>query len=151
MYGKETYRGSRTVLLVSDGGQEFSDEDKNKITELYKRENLTLYWVYMRSTTGLSIEEESDDDSWKNTPEKRLHTFFKDLGIPYKVFEIESVKSFSEAIDTIDKQESQTLIVEEILPREIKIAPFFWIAMITMLILVLAQFYTAWGVRKAHE
>jgi mxaC protein len=151
MYGGETYRGSRTVLLVSDGGQEFSDEDKNKITELYKRENLTLYWVYMRSTTGLSIEEETDDDSWKNTPEKRLHTFFKDLGIPYKVFEIESVKSFSEAIDTIDKQESQTLIVEEILPREIKIAPFFWIAMLTMLILVLAQFYTAWGVRKAHE
>ena len=151
MYGKETYNGSRTVLLVSDGGQEFSDEDKKTITELYKRETLTLYWVYMRSTTGLSIEEESDDDSWKNTPEKRLHKFFKELGIPYKVFEIESVKSFSEAIDTIDKQESQTLIVEEILPREIKIAPFFWIAMITMLILVLAQFYTAWGVRKAHE
>jgi len=151
MYSKEVYRGSRTVLLVSDGGQEFSDEDKNKITELYKRENLTLYWVYMRSTTGLSIEEESDDDSWKNTPEKRLHTFFKDLGIPYKVFEIESVKSFSEAIDTIDKQESQTLIVEETIPREIKIAPFFWVAMLTMLILVLAQFYTAWGVRKAHE
>ncbi len=151
MYGKETYRGSRTVLLVSDGGQEFSDEDKNKITELYKRENLTLYWVYMRSTTGLSIEEESDDDSWSNTPEKRLHNFFKDLGIPYKVFEIESVKSFSEAIDTIDEQESQTLIVEEIIPREIKTAPFFWFAMITMLLLVLAQIYTAWGVRKAHE
>jgi len=151
MYGKETYNGSRTVLLVSDGGQEFSDEDKRTITELYKRETLTLYWIYMRSTTGLSIEEESDDDSWKNTPEKRLHKFFKELGIPYKVFEIESVKSFSEAIDTIDKKEMQTLIVEEIIPRESKLEPFFWLAMMTMLILVLAQFYTAWGVRKAHE
>jgi len=151
MYGKETYNGSRTVLLVSDGGQEFSIEDKQKIAELYKRENLTLYWIYMRSTTGLSIEEESDDDSWKNTPEKRLHKFYKELGIPYKVFEISSVKSFSEAIDTIDKKESQTLIVEEIIPRETKTEPFFWLAMITMLILVLAQFYTAWGVRKAHE
>ncbi|MBL4863520.1 MAG: VWA domain-containing protein, partial [Rhodobiaceae bacterium] len=70
MYAKETYNGSRTVLLVSDGGQEFSDEDKKRITELYKRETLTLYWIYMRSTAGLSIEEESDDDSWKNTPEK---------------------------------------------------------------------------------
>ena len=151
MYAKETYNGSRTVLLVSDGGQEFTDEDKRTITELYKRETLTLYWIYMRSTTGLSIEEESDDDSWKNTPEKRLHKFFKELGIPYKVFEIESVKSFSEAIDTIDKKEMQTLIVEEIIPRETKLEPFFWLAMITMLILVLAQFYTAWGVRKAHE
>ncbi len=151
MYAKETYHGSRTVLLVSDGGQEFSAEDKKLIAELYQRETLTLYWVYMRSTAGLSIEEEGDDDSWKNTPEKKLHKFFKSLGVPYRVFEIESVKSFSEAIDTIDKKESQTLIVEEIIPREIKTAPFFWLAMMTMLILVLAQFYTAWGVRKAHE
>jgi hypothetical protein len=67
------------------------------------------------------------------------------------VFEIESVKSFSEAIDTIDEQQDQTLIVEEIVPRENKSEPFFWLAIMTMLILVLAQFYTAWGVRKAHD
>ena len=151
MYEQESYNGSRTVLLVSDGGQEFSAEDKKTIAELYKRETLTLYWIYMRSTTGLSIEEESEDDSWNKTPEKRLHRYFKSLGIPYRVFDIESVKSFSEAIDTIDKQQDQTLIVEEIIPRVIKTEPFFWLAMITMLILVLAQFYTAWGVRKAHE
>jgi len=151
MYSQEDYRGSRTVLLVSDGGQEFSEENKQKIAEMYKRENLTLYWVYMRSTTGLSLQEEGEGDSWKNTPEKRLHSFFKGLGVPYKVFEIESVKSFSEAIDTIDKQESQTLIVDEIIPREIKTAPFFILAMITMMLLVFAQFYTAWGVRKAYE
>ncbi|MDC9725755.1 MAG: VWA domain-containing protein [Gammaproteobacteria bacterium] len=151
MYSKEDYHGSRTVLLVSDGGQEFSEEDKQKITELYKVENLRLYWIYMRSTTGLSIEEESEDDSWKNTPEKKLHKFFKELAIPYRVFEIESVKSFSEAIDTIDEQQDQTLIVEEIVPRENKTEPFFWLALITMLALVFAQFYTAWGVRKAHD
>jgi mxaC protein len=151
MYGKETYHGSRTVLLVSDGGQEFTDEDKQTITKLYKRENLTLYWIYMRSTTGLSLDEEGTDDSWGNTPEKRLHKFYKSLGIPYRVFEIESVKSFSEAIDAIDKQEDQTLIVDEIVPREIKTAPFFWMTMMTMLLLMIAQFYTAWGVRKAHE
>lgn len=151
MYAKETYHGSRTVLLVSDGGQVFTAEDKKTIIELYSRENLVLYWVYMRSTTGLSLDDESEDDSWKNKPEKKLHKFFKSLGVPYRVFEVESVKSFSEAIDTIDKQQNQTLIVEETIPREIKTAPFFLFAMITMLVLVLAQFYTAWGVRKAHE
>ncbi|HDY85611.1 hypothetical protein LCGC14_0625300 [marine sediment metagenome] len=151
MYGKEAYHGSRTVLLVSDGGQEFTDEDKQTIAALYKRENLTLYWIYMRSTAGLSLDEEGTDNSWGNTPEKRLHKFFQSLGVPYRVFEIESVKSFSEAIDTIDKQQDQTLIVNEVMPREIKTAPFFWVAMITMLLLMMAQFYTAWGVRKAHE
>jgi len=151
MYGKETYNGSRTMLLVSDGGQEFTDEDKQAIAALYKLENLTLYWIYMRSTAGLSLDEEGQDDSWGNAPEKRLHKFFKSLGVPYRVFEIESVKSFSEAIGTIDKQEDQTLIVEEIIPREIKTTPFFWMAMITMMLLMMAQFYTAWGVRKAYE
>ena len=151
MYEKESYHGSRTVLLVSDGGQEFSAEDKKTIAELYKRETLTLYWIYMRSTTGLSIEEESDDDSWSKTPEKRLHKFFKSLGIPYRVFDIESVKSFSEAIDTIDKQQDQTLIVEEIIQREIKTEPFFWLAMITMLILVLAHGGARNGKDRARE
>ena len=151
MYAQETYSGSRTVLLVSDGGQEFSAENKQRITELYKRENLTLYWIYLRSTTGLRIDEESTDDSWANTPEKKLHKFFKSLDVPYHVFEIESVKSFSEAIDTIDQQQKQPLIVEEIIPREDKSAPFFWMAMITMLLLSMAKFYTAWGVKKAHE
>ncbi len=151
MYAKEDYHGSRTVLLVSDGGQAFSEENKQKITELYKVENLQLYWIYMRSTTGLSLDEEGGDDSWKNTPEKKLHLFFKDIGIPYRAFEIGSLKSFSEAMDAIDEAGDQTLIVEEIVPREEKARPFFWLAIITMLILVLAQFYTAWGVKKAHD
>jgi len=59
--------------------------------------------------------------------------------------------SFSEAIDTIDKKESHPLIVEETIPRKIETARFFWFAIITMLTLVFAQFYTAWGVRRAHE
>ncbi|HEC60463.1 MAG TPA: VWA domain-containing protein [Methylophaga sp.] len=152
MYQGQTYRGSRIVVLVSDGGQEFSDEDKAQITELYKQENLTLYWLYMRTLTGMTLDKTpGENDRWGATPERKLHTFFKSIGIPYLPFEIGSMKSFSEAIDTIDKQQYQTMIVEETLPKENKAYLFLIIGLVLMLILMLAQFYTAWGVRKAHE
>ena len=77
--------------------------------------------------------------------------FKKKIVIPYIPFEIGSMKSFSQAIDTIDKQQYQTLIVEETLPREPKVKPFYFTAMLALLLLTLARFYTAWGVRKAYE
>ncbi|MDO7598241.1 MAG: VWA domain-containing protein [Pseudomonadota bacterium] len=152
MYQGQTYRGSRIVVLVSDGGQEFTEEAKQKIAELYKQQNLTLYWLYMRSVTGMTLDAKpGDNERWTTTPERKLHTFFKSIGIPYLPFEIGSMKSFSEAIATIDKQQYQTLIVEETLPREDKAKVFLIIAMLAMFLLMLAQMYTAWGVRKAHQ
>jgi len=152
MYEGETYRGSRIVVLVSDGGQEFTEEDKEKIAALYKQQNLTLYWLYMRTLTGMTLDAKpGENERWTTTPERKLHTFFKSIGIPYLPFEIGSMKSFSEAIDTIDKQQYQTLIVEETLPREEKAKVFLLLALVLMFLLMLAQVYTAWGVRKAHE
>tara|TARA_R110001606_G_scaffold361754_7_gene515375 strand:+ start:297755 stop:298783 length:1029 start_codon:yes stop_codon:yes gene_type:complete len=152
MYEGQTYRGSRIVVLVSDGGQEFSEEDQQRIAALYTKENLTLYWLYMRSVTGMTLDAKpGDNERWTTTPERKLHTFFKSIGNPYLPFEIGSMKSFSEAIDTIDKQQYQTLIVEETLPKEEKAKVFLLIAMLAMILLMLAQMYTAWGVRQAHE
>lgn len=152
MFEGQQYRGSRIVLLVSDGGQELDDDAKKLITALYKQSNLAIYWLYMRSITGMTLDQSDDENlRWKDTPERKLHTFFKLLELPYRAFEIESLKTFSEAIAEIDKQQYQTLIVEYTLPREQKSKPFFWMAMFAMLLLVLAQLYTAWGVRTAHE
>lgn len=152
MYEGQSYRGSRIVLLVSDGGQEFNDKEKSIIAELYKRENLTLYWLYMRSITGMTLDvKEGDNQLWTGTPERKLHAFFKSLAIPYYPFEIESMKTFSQAIDEIDQQQYQPLMVEETIPRESKTTLFFVVAMIAIFILMLAQFYTAWGVKKSHE
>jgi len=152
MYKDQIYRGSRIVLLVSDGGRELSVEAKQTIASLYQRENISLYWLYMRSVTGMTLDEGAGDNRrWTETAERKLHTFFKSIEIPYRAFEIESVKTFSEAMEAIDKQQYQTLIVEETIPRQGKVKPFLLLAMSVMLILMLARFYTAWGVRKAVE
>jgi len=150
MYDGQRYRGSRIVVLVSDGGQEFDEQAQRKIRELYKHENLALYWLYMRSVTGMTLEQSAGENNrWTSTPERKLHRFFKSLDIPYRPFEIGSMKTFSEAMDTIDKQQYQTLIIEETLPREEMTKPFYFVAMIALLLLTCARFYTAWGVRKA--
>jgi len=149
MYSKQIYRGSRTVLLVSDGGQEMTIEEKETITALYQQENLSLYWIYMGQIKGLASNKEVNDNGWTaGRPEKKLHVFFESLK-RYRVFEADSVASFSATMDTIDKQQHQTLMVDELMPRESKTALFLWAAMIAMLLLLMAQLYTVWGVRKA--
>ncbi|HHA19874.1 MAG TPA: VWA domain-containing protein, partial [Methylophaga sp.] len=85
MFDGQTYRGSRIVLLVSDGGRELSDEAKQKIAEIYQRENVSLYWLYMRSVTGMTLDEATGDNRrWTDTPERKLHTFFKSISVPYR-------------------------------------------------------------------
>jgi mxaC protein len=151
MYSAEAYRGARTVLLVSDGGQQFTDDEKQTIATLYQQENISLYWIYMGQVKNIGSTIPVDDDGWTaNRPEKKLQVFFSSLKIPYRVFSADSVSSFSATMNTIDKQQHQTLMVEEMMPKQSKTAPFLWTAMLILLLLLMAQFYTAWGVRKAH-
>ncbi len=150
MYNKQEYRGSRTVLLVSDGGQELTANARQIISTLYKREKLTLYWLYMGASKDLTLNNQDQKVTWANTPDKKLHIFFKSLAIPYRVFKIDSLQHFSETIDTIDQQQNQPLIIEKTIPRKAKHTPFLWVAFIAMLLLITSQLYSVWGVRKTH-
>lgn len=152
MFEGKMYRGSRIVLLVSDGGQHLNEEEQAQIRALYRRLDLTLYWVYMRTIKGMTLDENDNENRlWKGSPERKLHSFFKSLNQPYRVFETEELKDFSEALDDIDQQQYQTLVVEETVPRESKEKLFYWLAMNAMILLVLAQLYTVRGVKKAHK
>ncbi len=152
MFEDQPYRGSRIVLLVSDGGQILTEEEEKKIASLYKRMKISINWIYMSSMVGVTLDA-SDSDSylWEDLPERKLHDFFNSTGIPYQAFEARSLKTFAEAIDEINQQQYQTLIVEQTLPRVSKHQPFYIIAFLAMLALTFAQVYSAWGVRKAHE
>jgi mxaC protein len=152
MFEGQTYRGSRIVLLVSDGGQQLSDEAKKTITELYRQMNLSIYWIYLRSLKGMKLDASDNDNLlWIDTPERKLHEFFKTLNIPYRAFEAGSLDDFANALDEIDKQHYETLIVDETVPRQQKSRIFIWIAMLGMLVLAASQLITAWGVKKAYE
>lgn len=152
MFEEQTYRGSRIVLLVSDGGQQLSTEAKEQISRLYKEMNLSIYWIYLKSNQEMSLQEgENDNLLWADIPERKLHTFFQSIDVPYRAFEAGSLEAFAEAMAEIDRQHYQTLIVEETLPHEPKSDLLLWMAMLAMLLLASSHLYTFWGVRKAHE
>ncbi len=152
MFDGETYRGARIVLLVSDGGQLLSDEAKAEIARRYKELNLSIYWVYLKSRVEMSLEAKDGESAlWSDIPERKLHDFFQSIGVPYRAFEAGSLKDFAEALDEIDRQQYQTLLVQETLPHEPKADVFLWIALLTMMLLAASHVYTFWGVRKAHE
>ncbi|MEC9314991.1 MAG: vWA domain-containing protein [Pseudomonadota bacterium] len=152
MFEGQAYRGSRIVLLVSDGGQLLSDEAKEQISRLYKEMNLSIYWIYLKSNQAMTLEESEEDSLlWVDIPERKLHNFFKSIGVPYRAFEAGSLEAFAEALAEIDRQHYQTLIVEETLPHEPKTDALLWLALLAVLLLAASHVYTFWGVKKAHE
>ncbi len=152
MYEGQVYRGSRIVLLVSDGGQKLSDEQQERIAKLYKRMNLTVYWIYLRSMDGMTLDETDNDNAlFTNRPERKLHDFFKTMDVPYRAFEAGSLEEFSDAMDEIDEQQYETLVVQEVVPRQYQADYFLWLALLAMVMLASSHLYTWYGVRKAHE
>tara|TARA_R110002124_G_scaffold135093_2_gene297955 strand:- start:479 stop:1495 length:1017 start_codon:yes stop_codon:yes gene_type:complete len=152
MFEDQPYRGSRIVLLVSDGGQLMTDEAMELITKRYKEMNLSIYWIYLKARQGMTLEpSENDNILYTDLPERKVHEFFKSIGIPYRAFEAGSLEEFAAAMDEIDEQQYQTLIVEELVPHEPKADLFLWLALLAMLPLASSHLYSYWGVRKAHE
>ncbi|AFJ01479.1 MxaC, protein involved in Ca2+ insertion into methanol dehydrogenase [Methylophaga frappieri] len=152
MFENQTYRGSRIVLLVSDGGQQLSEQAKTEIAALYQQENLSIYWIYLKSRVEMSLEPKPGESAlWSDIPERKLHDFFQSIDVPYRAFEAGSLKSFADALDEIDRQQYQPLLVQETLPHEPKSDVFLWLALFALLILAASHTYSYWGVQKAHE
>lgn len=152
MFQREDYRGSRNILLISDGGQVFTDEQKRYLARTYPEMKLSLYWIYLRSMRGMTLDS-SDNDSllWLDMPERKIHAFFKTLNVPYQAFEAGSLEEFSAAINEIDEQQYQTLIIEETLPHQYRTDWFLWLALVALFLLTLSYLYTWWGVRQAYQ
>ena len=69
----------------------------------------------------------------------------------YRAFEASSLEAFAEALEEIDEQHYEALIVEETLPYEPKTDILLWLALLALLLLSSSHVYTFWGVKKAHE
>lgn len=152
MFEDEPYRGSRNILLISDGGVAITAEEKQALEQLLSKMRLNLYWIYLRSMRGMTLNPGDDDNLlWMEMPERKLHQFFQTLQTPYQAFEAGSLEEFAAAIDEIDRQQYQPLIVEERLPKQSRRAVFLWLALLSLLLLVAARVYTVWGVTRAFK
>ncbi len=152
MYQGEPYRGSRNVLLISDGGETLTAEEEQFLTELYQDMQLNIYWIYLKSNQGMSLEPGDDEPlMWQGLPERKLHESFTRMDVPYTPLEAGTLEEFTAAVNAIDREQYAPLIVEQRLPREPHQDIFLIIALIASGLLFVSYLYTLIGVRQAYR
>jgi mxaC protein len=110
-FDSRVYSGSRVIVLVSDGGAQLDPVTRQRITDAYQRNRITLYWLYIRSRfgPGLSIAGQADSPADDAIPERALHRFFRGLRTPYRAYEAEDADALQRAIADLGRTESAPL------------------------------------------
>jgi mxaC protein len=141
-FDNQPYRGSRVIMLASDGGGHIDEATQHEIAVRLKQSRITLYWVYIRSFGAPSLVAESSTIA-KNTAdvvaEQSLHRFFSTMGSPYRAFQAESPTALQEALDEVGRLESAPLEYAEVQPRHEFELIFFAAALAAVLLLVAAR------------
>lgn len=113
--------GSRIVLLVSDGAAAIDRDSETALRLAFKRLQVRLYWLFLRTENSPGIFAEPDDprdDNAQAMPELYLHRFFSSLGIPYRAYEAENPEAMQKAITDIDRLEQLPLHFQESVPKK---------------------------------
>jgi mxaC protein len=130
------------VLLVSDGGAHLTPEIRSTLTNLIRRERVSLYWIYLRSfgSRGLMANAELGEDQAESVPEHFLHKFFQSTDMFYRAYEAESPDAMERAIEDIRRLENRPLRyleVQRIAPLD---RPLLWAALACAALVLLSQF-----------
>lgn len=141
-FDKQPYRGSRVIMLASDGGGHIDEDTQREIAVRLKRARITVYWLYIKSFGAPSLTSDKSiltQDTADVVPEQSLHRFFSTMGSPYRAFEAESSTALEEAINEVDRLENAPLEYSEIHPRREFEALFFGGALAAVLLLLAAR------------
>ena len=111
-------RGSRLILLVSDGAARIDDTTRERLRQTFADTDARLYWIYLRNRTGVHLDAPPENPGESTTPEYFLHQFFQTLGTPYRAYEAENANALRRAITDIEALENDPLPYLEKLPRE---------------------------------
>jgi mxaC protein len=141
-FDKQPYRGSRVILLASDGGGHIDEDLQREIAARLKQARITVYWLYIRSFGAPSLLAESSmitQDTADVVAEQSLHRFFSTMGSPYRAFQADSASALQEAIDEVGRLETAPLEYAEIRPRREFELLFFGGALAFVLLLIAAR------------
>jgi mxaC protein len=138
------YLGGRVILLVSDGGARIDDRTRTLLAEALRRERVSVYWLYIRSTHSRSLEEADEGENPDAAPELALHRFLRSVGIPYRAYEAEDPQALERAIEDLGRLERHPIYSVYTLPRREYAA--WWYALAAALAAVLAA--VRWAERR---
>ena len=108
--------GNRIILLVSDGGAPITPQARQEIAANLRRNNITLYWVYLRSFNQPPLAE-SADPAYDRSVEVAMHRFFSTLDTPYRAFEAESPTAMAQAVAELSRQQMLPISYQVKVPR----------------------------------
>ena len=76
------YSGSRIVIVVSDGGAQLDDAQRQRIAAGLARQRIGLHWIYIRSGPNSPDLTQTDGGTLDSEEEAALHAYFKTLATP---------------------------------------------------------------------
>lgn len=132
---------SRAIVLISDGAGVIDPKIKEDLRGEFKKANVDLYWLFLRTagSAGIHDKPDPDADTPQAAPERHLDLFFKTLGVPYRAFEAEGPQATTEALEQIDRLERSPLRYMERAPRTELGFTFISLALGAVVALLLAK------------
>lgn len=124
------YSGSRIVIVVSDGGAELDDSQRKRIEAGLAREKIGLYWIYIRSSPNSPDLTKEASGTLDSKEELALHTFFRSLATPYRLYQTDDSAAMAAAMAEIDRQQNFPLSFYERVPRLDYSAGFYLAALL---------------------
>jgi mxaC protein len=134
------YRGSRVILLVSDGAAEIDEQVGIWLRDTFHQYNARLYWIYIRSkdSPGMFAKVGAENRVVGGVPEQELHRYFQSLDIPYTAYEADDPAALQRAVADMDELERWPLYTVEVLPRENLSGYFYLLSLIFIVALIIA-------------
>jgi mxaC protein len=102
-------------VLVSDGGAQLDPPTRKRITAGLARNRIALYWLYLRSINGASLD--STDPDAGAIAEVAMHRFFQGMGTPYRAYEAAEPKELAQAVADVGRRQNLPLDYLERVPR----------------------------------
>ncbi|MBA2491435.1 MAG: VWA domain-containing protein, partial [Gammaproteobacteria bacterium] len=137
------YRGSRVILLVSDGATVIDTQVGEVLRVAFQELNVRLYWIYIpeEGSPGLFAPVPYDELPVGGVPEQRLHRFFQTLGVPYKAYEAQNPAALQQAVADMDQLERWPLRTSELLPSKDVSRFAYALSLLMIAILIVAKLF----------
>lgn len=110
--------GSRIILLVSDGATILKPEIRETLKQLFHQNQVRLYWIYLRTPNGPTLDQAPKNPNERTTPEFFIHQFFQSLGVPYRAFQAGNPDTVKQAIEQIEQLENMPILFLEKIPKQ---------------------------------
>ena len=111
------YSGSRIVIVVSDGGAQLDESQRQRIASGLSRHRIGLHWIYIRSGPNSPDLTNPVAGTMDSEEEAALHTFFKTLATPYHLYQTDDPEAMASAVAEIDRQQNFPLTYFQQVPR----------------------------------